>query len=275
MAGICIGILLGTIMSYIVRENLSEESFDTWGWRMPFIIGIFIMFAGLYIKKYTEETPLFTQLEKKGEIIESPLRYVFRYHSFDMLVSVMINSTGSVLFYFQAIYLSNFLKNTREFSEGAVDKLNAVCYVIMALACCLSGKISDLIGRKKLYVFIISLSLISISTITNNIEVGSFEVVVLFQILLAIIAASYIGAEPALQAELYPTAIRSTALSVSYNLATSIFGGTTPYIIAYLYNTYGSLNGCSYYVIATSFMSLIGLYFYKTRYLTKISIEVS
>ncbi len=273
MAGICVGILLGTVVSYVVRENLSAEFFDLWGWRIPFILGVFIMFVGFYIRKYTDETPVFKQLEKNGEIIESPLKYVFKHHWSDMLISIMINSTGSVLFYFQAIYVSNFLKNTRWFSASSVDKLSAMCYIIMAFVCILSGKISDLIGRKKLYIFILLLSIMSISSITDIIQLGSFEVVVLFQIFLAIVAALYIGPEPALQAELYPTAVRSTALSVSYNLATSIFGGTTPYIIAYLYNKTNSLIGCSYYVIATSFMSLIGLYFYKAKYTAKTLAE--
>jgi MHS family proline/betaine transporter-like MFS transporter len=74
----------------------------------------------------------------------------------------------------------------------------------------------------------------------------------------------YIGPEPALQAELYPTNIRSTALSVSYNTATSIFGGTAPYIMESLVQN-GSMGSAAYYIIACAVFSLVSLYFYVDR----------
>jgi MHS family proline/betaine transporter-like MFS transporter len=85
------------------------------------------------------------------------------------------------------------------------------------------------------------------------------------QIIIAIMAAAYIGPEPALQAEFYPTNIRNTALSVSYNTATSVFGGTAPYIIESLVQSTGTLSSSVYYIIICALVSLIALYFYKDR----------
>lgn len=273
MASICLGILLGTLISYLTREMLTFEQFDSWGWRVPFIIGIFILFIGFYIRKHMQETPMFKELQAKGNITSSPLTKVVKNYWFDMLMSAFINSTGSVIFYFQAIYVSNFLKTNRNFDLSAVDKLNSACFIIMAIACVISGKISDMIGRKRIFVLIILSICISIHTLTNNLEQGSWYLVCITQITLALLAAFYIGPEPALQAEFYPTNIRSTALSVSYNLATSIFGGTTPYIIGYLYTHTSSLSGCGYYLIVTSIFSLIGLIFYKNRSKDSLSLR--
>ena len=267
MSSICLGIFLGTIVSYITRSSFSKEEFELFGWRIPFIIGILILFVGFYIKRYTEETPLFKAMQQEKRIVASPLKVVMKNNLFDMLISLLINSIGSVIFYFQAIYVPNYLKYTRGFSHDKVDQLNLCCYIIMAIACMISGKISDkLKSRKRIFVFIIANLLISITAINDSIEFGDWSFVIFAQVVLSIIAAFYIGPEPALQAEFYPTEIRSTALSISYNLATSIFGGTTPYIIGYLYSKTHSLYGCGYYVIATSILSLIGLMLYKTRY---------
>ena len=79
--------------------------------------------------------------------------------------------------------------------------------------------------------------------------------------IIAILAAMYIGPEPALQAELYPTNIRSTALSISYNTATSVFGGTAPYIMESLVQN-GNMGSGAIYIIVCAILSLIALYFY-------------
>ena len=98
----------------------------------------------------------------------------------------------------------------------------------------------------------------------NVFESASFGYVVVAQIIIAIMAALYIGPEPALQAEFYPTEVRNTALSVSYNTATSIFGGTTPYIVESLVLNTGTITASVYYIIAAAFIGLFALYFYKS-----------
>ena len=265
MSSICIGILLGTLVSISIKAAMPHDSFLDYGWRIPFLIGIFVMLAGFYISKYTKETPLFKDLKQKGVLVSSPLSYVFKNHWRDMLISVMINSTGSVIFYFQAVYIANYLKINRDFLDIEVDKISTICYILMAFSTVLSGFISDLIGRKRLYFLIIIFAVFSISTITGIIQFGNWLEVIIAQLVLALIASFYIGPEPALQAELYPTKVRATALSVSYNFSTSLFGGTTPYIISYLYYSTESLSGCAGYIIIVSIISLIGLYFYNPK----------
>jgi MHS family proline/betaine transporter-like MFS transporter len=95
-------------------------------------------------------------------------------------------------------------------------------------------------------------------------EFGNFSSIIIAQIVIAILAALYIGPEPALQAELYPTKIRSTALSVSYNTSTSIFGGTAPYMMESLVQN-GNMGSGAIYIIVCAVLSLIALYFYVDR----------
>ena len=263
MSSICVGLLLGSAISYIVRYFLSPEQFYDWGWRLPFLFGIFIIFAGIYIKKHTLETPMFEKIRDSGNITTSPIKDAFSIYWFDMLISILINSTGSVIFYLQTIYLISFLKMNRGFQEDDVTNLANYCYIVMAIVTLLAGWISDIIGRKK--IFIITLVMIMISTpfLMQIFESGNFTGIILAQIALSILAAFYIGPEPALQAEFYPTHIRSTALSISYNAATSIFGGLTPFVIESIVQKTGSITYCLYYVVGCSILGLGALYFYK------------
>ncbi len=265
MSSICIGILFGSIISQLIQNLLSAQQFNDWGWRIPFILGIFILLAGFYIRKYTSETPSFQSIKEDGKILKSPLRKVISVYWFDMLISIFINSTGSVIFYLQATYLMSFLRINRSFTDSQVGNLANYCCVIMAVITLGSGYLSDIIGRKK--VFVINLLVIILVTpcLINVIETGDFYSIIISQIILSVLAASYIGPEPALQAEFYPANIRNTALSLSYNIATSIFGGTTPLVLEYLVQKTGTITSSVYYVIACAISSLVVLCFYKDR----------
>lgn len=264
MASICIGILFGSLVSYVTKSAFTEEQFNNFAWRLPFLIGIFIFFAGIYIKKYTAETPLFIDSVAQDQIQKNPLKIVFKNHWFDMLVSIFINGTGSVIFYIESIYLISYLKMYRGFDDGQVSNLANICYVIMAVVTIFAGWLSDKIGRRRIFVVNLLVIITSSVYLLKAFEFGNFYEVIVAQVIIAILAAVYIGPEPVLQAEFYPTNVRSTALSISYNAATSIFGGTAPYIMELLVQK-GSMGASAYYIIACSIFSLIALYFYVDR----------
>jgi MHS family proline/betaine transporter-like MFS transporter len=265
MAGICIGILMGSLTSTFFKSIMTPEEFNEWGWRVPFLLGIFIIYAGIYIKKYTNETPSFKNAKEAGTIENSPISKAIANHKIDMLISIFINSTGSVLFYIQAIYLINYLKVDRNFLEKDVEWISALSYVFMGFAAIFAGWLSDKIGRVKIYVFNILLIILTSFWAIKQIEHGTFQQVCIAQFILAFVAAFYIGPEPALQAEFYPTNIRNTSLSLSYNLATTIFGGTTPYVVSYIVLKTGSLKSASYYIFLCAALSLSALYLYNIR----------
>lgn len=188
MCSICLGILLGSAISYLTKLLLSEESFYDWGWRLPFIIGLFIFFTGVYIKKYTSETPLFEDIKNKHEIVESPMKKAISVHWFDMLISIVINSTGSVIFYLEAIYLMSYLKINRHFPENDVNHLVNFCYVIMAIVTLFMGWLSDRMPRRTT-IFNINLIVIIllIPVLMNIFENGDFVSVTFAYIILAVL----------------------------------------------------------------------------------------
>ncbi|GAB4163313.1 MAG: MFS transporter [Rickettsiaceae bacterium] len=265
MASICVGMLLGSLVSFLIKSIFSAEAFESWAWRLPFILGIGIFFAGVYIKNNTKETPLFEESKYRGEIEMSPLKTVIKYHWFEMLMSILINATGSIIFYLESVYLISYLKLVRGFPELAVNYLVNSCYVIMIFVTLFAGWLSDRIGRRRIFTFNIIIVIIGSPFLLIAFESASFPIVVVAQVIIAIMAAFYIGPEPALQAEFYPTEVRNTALSVSYNTATSVFGGTAPYIIESLVQSTGTITSSVYYIVAAAILSLVGLYFYKDR----------
>ncbi len=264
MSSICIGILLGSLVFYLTTSIFTPEQFDSWAWRLPFLIGVLIFFAGIYIKKHTAETPLFLDSQVNGKMEKNPLKFVFKNHFFDMIISILINGTGSVIFYVESIYLISYLKIHRGFDENEVSNLVNICYIIMIIVTIFGGWLSDKIGRKRIFVINLLLIIFSARFLFESFEFGNFNSIIIAQIIIAILASMYIGPEPALQAELYPTSVRSTALSISYNTATSVFGGTAPYIMESLVQK-GTIKSGAVYIIICAILSLIALYFYVDK----------
>jgi MHS family proline/betaine transporter-like MFS transporter len=264
MSSICIGILLGSLVFYLTTSIFTPEQFDSWAWRLPFLIGVLIFFAGIYIKKHTAETPLFLDSQVNGKMEKNPLKFVFKNHFFDMIISILINGTGSVIFYVESIYLISYLKIHRGFDENEVSNLVNICYIIMIIVTIFGGWLSDKIGRKRIFVINLLLIIFSARFLFESFEFGNFNSIIIAQIIIAILASMYIGPEPALQAELYPTSVRSTALSISYNTATSVFGGTAPYIMESLVQK-GTIKSGAIYIIICAILSLIALYFYVDK----------
>lgn len=265
MASICLGILLGSLVSSVVKHNMSHENFESFGWRLPFLFGIFVLLIGQYIRKHVHETPLFKEIQTSHKVENSPLSYVLKHHKKDMLVSIAINATGSVIFYLQAIYAISYFKTNRNFGTIHTDYLLNFCYFLMAFVTVFSGWLSDKLGRVKVLSYVTTATLVFSPFILYYFEYGDFIKAALAQVILAILAAAFIGPEPALQAEFYPTKIRNTALSLSYNVATSIFGGTTPLIIEYFVQNTNSIISANSYIVPCCMLSLLGLMHYRDR----------
>lgn len=228
------------------------------------------MFIGLYIRKYATETPEFNNNKLNNLIEQYPIKYVFNNHKLDILISIFLNATGSILFYFQVIYIANYLKMYRGVEESFVDQLINFSYILMAAAAILGGYLSDKFGRTKVFGLILLAIVFLVLPMTGYFINGGLYEIICAHIVLSILAAFYIGVEPALQCKLYPSNIRNTALSLAYNFATTIFGGTTPYVMQKVIKNTAALDNGGMYILCCGIASLIALKLYANRLKNKI-----
>jgi MHS family proline/betaine transporter-like MFS transporter len=265
MVSISIGILFGSLVISLLKACLNDAEFISFGWRIPFALGFLIIFAGLYIKNHMPETPLFDEMKNENMVLKSPLKHALKSNWKGILISIAINSTSSVLFYMQAIYMLNYLTTERNISETSVYYIINCSYIVIIFATLLSGMLSDIVGRARLYKYLVSVIILSTFLLIYLIENGDIYQIWAAEMILAFFAGMYIGAEPVLQAECFPTNVRNTALSISYNIGTSVFGGTTPYLLQLLLIKTGSLMSAAYYLGICGICSLVALKFYKDR----------
>lgn len=262
MASVCAGILLGSSVAFFIRSIFTEDDFENWAWRIPFFLGGIVIFIGFYIKKYALETPEFNQNAFKEKSLLAPLKLAIVLHWKKMLISIGINSTGSILFYLQAIYLSNYLKLHSDFDAVIIDKISSISYFLMIFFTLFAGWLADKFGVAKLLILNIIFVLFAIIPLLNMTYTQNISNLLLIQIILGFCAATYISLEVSMQAAFYPSQIRNTALAISYNISTSIFGGATPYLLERITQSTGSIASCGYYVIFFALISLYSVFLY-------------
>lgn len=272
IASLCLGILLGSLISALIQSVLTTEEFNSFGWRIPFILGGCVLFAGIYINKYALETPEFIESQNTDKVSGNDnqikffiLRTLLSSYKTNMLVSIFIGSTGSVLFYLQAVYMPNYFKLNQTFSNLTINYLSNGAYVLIALAVLLCGWVADKIGPENVLKYLLFAIIILTYPMANYLASGDSSYVILSYVILSIFAAFHIALEPVLQANLYPVYIRNTGLSLTYNISTTIFGGATPYIMANIIEKSGTIISCSYYILGCACVGLICLKIYNTR----------
>jgi MHS family proline/betaine transporter-like MFS transporter len=265
MFSLCLGFMLGSVVAWALSSYMEPDNFASYGWRLPFIFGIIIMGVSYYIKNHTSESPEFEQTKASGQLTHRPFTELMKSYKHVILTSISINSLGSVGFYALVVFVASYLQTERNLTLAEVSTMGSWTMALIMFTVVLAGALSDYIGRRAWFILTCLTTIILIWPLCSMLATGSYTEIFTAQLIFAFLIGCYIGPEPALQVEMYPTYVRNTGVAVSYNLGCAIFGGTTPVICKLLFDHFHTINVVAYYVIAVASLSLIALAFYKNR----------
>lgn len=249
-----ISLLLAAIFGAVLNNMLTPEQLASWGWRVPFIFGLLIAPAGIYIRRHLDEAPEFKESSEKTN---APLRDTFSSQKLRLLIG-----SGSVIMATVSVYLSLYIPTyaVKQLGLPAWSSFAAmsVAGLIMFVGSPLVGALSDKIGRTPF--MIISSALYIVLTypmfvfLTNS---PGFLQLLLLQTVIGVLMTMYFAAMPALLADIFPVATRGTGMSLAYNIAVTIFGGFAGLIITWLIDFTGNKLSVSYFVIFGAVLSLV------------------
>lgn len=257
-----VGILLGSATAALFSYILPEHDLNTWGWRIPFLLGIFICFIGFYMRLKIPESPEYVDVQESGTVAKYPIAQVFAQHGKTLTAVVLAVMLHDLSFYMLFAYMTTYLTKQLHLAEETAFTINTLNLVAVCVFTVLGAWLSDRIGRKQVMggaALIFVVGTIPLFTLIN----GTADMMTIFwaQLIFAIAAGGYFGPTPALMVEAYPTAIRYSAISITTNISGPLFGGTAPVLITYLIDRTGSLMVPAYYLTAGAIVAFISLKF--------------
>ncbi|UOF89002.1 metabolite/H+ symporter [Fodinisporobacter ferrooxydans] len=253
------GLFAGSLVSTIFSFSMSHETLNSWGWRIPFLLGIVLGFVGLYLRMKVDDTPMFKEAEGSHEIVKTPLKEMFAKHPKQILKSIGFTMHWTVSYYIFLAYLPTYINKVLHLSFSFALAANLIVLTFFMLIVPFMGHLSDRFGRKPLLICSCLGFILFSYPVFFLIGKGGFLFVLLPQFIFAIFEAMYSGTGPAALAELFPTRVRNSALSVGYNLGVALFGGTAPFIATYLISVTHNNFSPTYYVIGCAIVTFLVL----------------
>lgn len=256
--------LIAASLGTLLTTTLTPDQLESWGFRLPFVVGLLVGPVGLYIRRYVPETPAQRTVMHSTERT-APIRQVLCGQKMLVLLTVGLLAVTTCLNYMIS-YIPTYAIKTLGLPDSSGFIATLVAGAVLLMVTPFAGHFSDRIGQIRIMVPAAALILVLISpmfAVMAAVPALGVLVVVLFG--MALLKASYYGPMGALMASIFPTETRATGMAVGYNIGVTIFGGFTPMIAAWLISATGNDIAPSFWVGFAAVASLTSLIVIRNR----------
>ncbi len=253
--GAPVGLFLSSGVFWLLLHVMSQEALLSWGWRVPFIASILLIAVGLWVRLSITETPAFQKTIDSHERVQVPVVELFRNHKRSLVLGTFVALATFVLFYIGSAYLLSY--NIKVLKLPFVDALEIQLLgaVLFGIFIPIAGKLAERFGRREILIGVTVLIGIFSFFLPGLLTSGEASVVLFVVIGMALMGITYGLIGTALAAP-FPTNVRYTGSSITFNFA-GIFGASlAPYIATYLQATYG-MTAVGYYLLFATVITLI------------------
>ena len=264
--GTLAGFASGAVLVTALTIGLSEDAMTNWGWRIPFLVALPLGITGLYLRLRLDESPAFTELQQAeiaSEVARAPLRDACTKHWRDMLVCVGIVILINVANYTLLTYMPSYLTEILNLTENTSLLMTVAVMLGMMVVILPLGALSDRIGRKPLMLTsAIGFLLFSFPAFTL-LAVGSALTTLAGLAILGFFLVCILAVLGSTLPAILHTRVRYAGFAVSYNVSTSLFGGTTPYVVTRLVDSTGNDFMPAFYLMAAAAIAIIPIIMMK------------
>ena len=228
--GVPIGLVLSNGVVFLTLKVVGTEAFDSWAWRIPFLLSIILVGIGLYIRLGIMETPVFRALMQQQRLEPAPVRQVVRRNWREIVLSALLRLPEQAPFYLFTVFVFTFGASATKLDKPALTWAVSVAGLISFISIPLFGQLSDVIGRKTMYMLGIA-----VMAVWGFVYFGLFATAIPALVFL-VIAVSLIphdmqyGPQASLIAESFTGRLRYSGASLGYQIASIFAGGPAPYI---------------------------------------------
>ena len=255
--------ILGALVAFTITALLPQSEIVRWAWRVPFFIGLAIVPLGVYLRRTLEETPAFRAEASIDRGARRPLRRVFREHAPELAAGFGISILWAAEVYVLLIFMPVFLQKALGFTPAQAFGSSLAENVVFVIGCFAFGALADRVGHSRIQAYGAALMLISVlplfAWLDHSRSVGVLIVVVCS---CGLMAASFSGIAPTTLSGLFPTSVRATGVSLTYNAGFTLFGGFAPAVLTkYMAAGASGAYAPAWFVMLAAIPALIALRF--------------
>jgi MFS family permease len=285
------GLFLALGVVTATRLILGEEAFVAWGWRIPFLLSVILVFLSYWIRRSLKESPIFTRLKAAGKTSTQPIKDSFgNRRNWKVILLVLFGATAgqAVVWYTGQFYALYFLQTTLSVPLVTSSVVVAIALLLASPFFVVFGALSDRIGRKKVMMagnLIAAVSYYPIyramtyfagtpdaSGFANDANLFALTALVFIQV---IFVTMVYGPIAAFLVEAFPAKIRYTSMSLPYHFGNGWFGGWLPFIAVALTTATGNIYAGLFYPIGIALLTFaIGMLFLRETRQRRIWDEV-
>jgi metabolite-proton symporter len=256
--GAPLGFLCSTGVFLLLNNHLSETQLLSWGWRVPFLASAALVLMGLYVRLQLVETPAFQRSIARGERVRVPFAVVFAKYPRRLLLGTLSAITAFVIFYLMTVFALSWATNSLGFGRQRFLILQMVGVLFFGLAIPPAALIGDRIGERAM-LMIATVLIIAFGFAFRPLfsTLGESNVWVFLALGFSLTGLVY-GPLGSSLAKMFPTAVRYTGTSLSFNLAGILGASLAPSIATFLASHYG-VAYVGYYLSAAALAGLIAL----------------
>jgi MHS family proline/betaine transporter-like MFS transporter len=272
--GSYLGFALGAALVSGLQLTLGQAVMEDWGWRLPFLVAGPLGLIAVYFRSRIEESPQFqATLDAQEELAKDaaasdetaakgPVGIVRAYWR-SIIVAMILVAAANTAGYALTSYMPTYLTESKGYDPVHGTLLTIPVLVVMSLCIPLTGKLSDRIGRRPvLWIGAVS-TVVLAAPAFMLIGLGTIWSTLAGLSLIAFPVTFYVANLASALPAQFPTASRYGAMGIAYNFSVAIFGGTTPFIVDALINATGNDMMPAYYLMATSAVGAVAIYFLK------------
>jgi len=255
--GALFGALLASVVVTLFTTVLGDAAMTSWGWRVPFLIGLPLGLVGLWIRARLEDSPQFTDLAERGQVARAPIAELFSVGRAALARTLGLSVLLFAAYYVVYVYAATHLQETGGFSALTAFWSTIVTLAVSCLLMPLFGALSDRVGRKPIFLGASIATLVLVFPGFIAMDGHGVALAVLGQVVLGVPESALMAVAFSAFAEMFPARIRYSGIALGFNLASMAVGGTAPYICTWLIAKTGDPLAPAWFLAAAAVVTML------------------